>query len=70
MNRKNENFLGVALILVGVSMWEILPPRGISFTATLAIHMSLVIPGVYLIEKPFIKYIASMISKKIRKIWQ
>jgi hypothetical protein len=43
----------MALILAGISMWNFLPPRGLSFTVVLLIHMSLVIPGVYLFEKPF-----------------
>lgn len=57
MDERSEKMYGFALILFGISMWELLPARGVSFTSTLLIHMSLVLPGVYLVERPFIKYL-------------
>ncbi len=62
MDEGSEKMLGLALIFFGVSMWTILPPRGLSFSDILIIHLSLVLPGVYLFEKPFIKYIVHKIS--------
>ena len=56
MDERSEKTLGIALMFFGISMWEILPSRGFTFTSTLLIHMSFVIPGVYLFERPFIRY--------------
>jgi hypothetical protein len=64
MNKRDEKTLGVVLMLFGISMWQILPDKGFPFTTVLIIHMSLVIPGVYLFEKPFIKYVIFKIRKK------
>ncbi|RMF90529.1 MAG: hypothetical protein D6733_03560 [Methanobacteriota archaeon] len=62
MDERSEKTIGLVLILFGVSMWEILPPRGLSFNTVLLIHMSLVLPGVYLFEKPMIKYLCYRIK--------
>ncbi|MFQ5888270.1 MAG: hypothetical protein ACE5HY_06200 [Candidatus Hydrothermarchaeales archaeon] len=62
MDERSEKTLGIVLILFGISMWEILPQRGVPFETVLLIHMSLVVPGVYLFEKPFIKYICYKIK--------
>jgi len=64
MNNKNEKTCGVILILIGISFWSILPPLGVPLKIILPIHMSFVIPGVYLFEKPFIKYICYKIKYK------
>jgi len=64
MDEKSEKTLGTVLILFGISMWELLPQRGFSFTAILLIHMSLVIPGVYFFEKPFIRYLWHRIKER------
>ncbi len=56
MDERSEKRLGLVLIFVGVSLWQLLPGR-VSFERILIIHMSMVLPGVYLFEKPFIKYI-------------
>ncbi len=66
MDERSEKTLGMVLILFGISMWTILPPLGLSFTVVLLIHMSLVIPGVYFFEKPFIKYIMYKLKRKKR----
>jgi hypothetical protein len=57
MDESREKMVGAVLILLGISMWTILPPRGVPFTNVLLIHMSMVLPGVYFFEKSFIKYI-------------
>jgi hypothetical protein len=64
MDERSEKTWGIVLILFGISLWELLPQRGFPFTTILIIHMSLVIPGVYLIEKPFIKYLSFKIRRK------
>jgi hypothetical protein len=64
MDDRSEKTMGIVLILFGISLWELLPQRGVPFTTILIIHMSLVLPGVYLIEKPFIRYIFFKIRRK------
>jgi hypothetical protein len=57
MDGRSEKTVGAVLILLGISMWSILPPRGVPFTNVLLIHMSMVLPGIYLFERSFIRYI-------------
>jgi hypothetical protein len=64
MDERSEKTMGIVLILFGISLWELLPQMGVAFTTILIVHMSLVLPGVYLIEKPFIKYICFKIRRK------
>lgn len=39
--------MGIVLILLGISMWEIGPRVKMPFNLNLILHMSLVLPGVY-----------------------
>lgn len=64
MDARSEKTLGVVLILFGISMWTLLENR-VSTKSILIIHMSLVIPGVYLFEKPFIKFLCLKIRGKV-----
>ncbi len=65
MDQRSEKTLGLVLILVGISMWNLLPPRGFTFTTVLSIHRSLVLPGVYLFERPLIRFLCAKLRRKI-----
>jgi hypothetical protein len=65
MDQRSEKTLGLVLIFAGISMWNLLPPRGFEFTAILSIHMSFVLPGIYLFERPLIRFLWAKIRRKI-----
>ncbi|GBE18031.1 hypothetical protein BMS3Abin16_00620 [archaeon BMS3Abin16] len=65
MDQSSEKTLGLVLILIGISMWNLLPPRGFTFSTILSIHMSFVLSGVYFFERPLIRFLCAKIRRKI-----